>query len=60
MDSRKSIYRYVFIMFVTRISWNATPQKIIALVTIEAKYIALTEDVKEALWLEGFAKELKL
>src|SRR3954470_8650913 len=56
MDSRKSISGYVFTMFGTAISWKATLQKVVALSTTEAEYIALTE----ALWLEGFAKELKL
>ncbi|XP_058782988.1 uncharacterized protein LOC131657627 [Vicia villosa] len=60
MDSRKSISGYVFTMFGTAISWKATLQKVVALSTTEAEYIALTEAVKEALWLEGFAKELKL
>ena len=35
-------------------------QKVVGLSTIEAEYIFLTKVVKEALWLEGFAKELKL
>lgn len=60
MDSRKSISGYVFTMFGTTISWKATLQKVVALSTTEAEYIALTEAVKGALWLEGFAKELKL
>src|SRR3954466_5186959 len=47
-------------MFDTAIIWKATVHKVIALSTIEVEYIALTEVVKEALWLEGFAKELKL
>ena len=47
-------------MFGTAISWKATLQKVVALSKTEVEYIALTEAVKEALWLEGFAKELKL
>src|SRR4051812_3675682 len=60
MDSRKSISGYVFTMFGTTISWKATLQKVVALSTSEAEYISLPKAVKEALWLEGFAKELKL
>jgi len=33
---------------------------VVALSTTEAKYIALTEAIKEALWLRGIARELKL
>src|SRR4051812_15054759 len=60
MDSRKSISGYVFTMFGTSISWKSTLQKVVALSTTEAEYIAFTEAMKEALWLEGFAKQLKL
>ena len=60
MDSRKSISEYVFTLFRTTISWKATLQKVVALSTIEAEYVALTEAVKEALWLKGFFKEMKL
>ena len=60
MDSRKSIFGYIFTMFATTISWKETLQKVVALSTIGAEYISLTEAVEEALWLEGFAKEVKL
>ena len=60
MDSRKSISGYVFTLFGTTISWKATLQKVVALSIIEVEYIALTEAMKKALWLEGFAKELKI
>ena len=60
MDSRKSISGYVFTMFGTIISLKATLHEVFALSTPKAEYIALTKDVKEALWLEGFSKELKL
>src|ERR1051325_6837590 len=60
MDSRKSISGYVFTLFGTTISSKETLQKVVALSTTEAKYIALIEAMKEALWFEGFAKELKI
>ncbi|XP_050897048.1 uncharacterized protein LOC127103850 [Lathyrus oleraceus] len=41
-------------------SWETILQKIVSLSTTEAEYIILTGAVKEALCLEGFAKELKL
>lgn len=47
-------------MFDTTISWKTTLQKVVVLSTTEAEYIILTEVVKRALWLEDFAKKLKL
>lgn len=60
LDSRKSLTGFVFTAFGTAISWKASLQKVVALSTTEAEYIALTEAVKESLWLEGIAKELKI
>ena len=33
-------------------------QKVVALFTTEAEYIAVTEASKEMIWLQGFLKEL--
>lgn len=60
MDTIKPLSGYVFTMFGTTISWKASLHKVVALWTTEAEYIALTVVVKEAMWLEWFAKELKL
>jgi len=60
LDTRKSITGYIFTAFGTAISWKASLQKVVALSRTEAEYIALTEVVKEALWLRGIARELKL
>ena len=49
----------MFTAFGTVISWKASLQKVVALSTTEAKYIALTETVKESLWLESITKEPK-
>ena len=59
LDTRKSLTSYVFTAFGTAISWKASLQKVVALSTTEVEYIALTEAIKEALWLRGIARELK-
>ncbi|GKF16248.1 hypothetical protein Tco_0061166, partial [Tanacetum coccineum] len=38
--------------------WKATLQHVVALSTTEAEYMALTEAVKEAIWLRGLLEEL--
>ena len=60
LDTRKSLTGYVFIAFGTAISWKAGLQKVVALSSTEAEYMALTEAIKEAMWLLGLVKELKL
>ena len=60
LDSRKSITGYVFTVFGSAVSWKGSLQKVVALSTTEAEYIALTEAVKESLWLRGLAGELRL
>ncbi|GJU83627.1 retrovirus-related pol polyprotein from transposon TNT 1-94 [Tanacetum coccineum] len=40
------------------VSWKATLQHVVALSTTKAEYIALTEAVKEAIWLRGLLEEL--
>lgn len=44
---------YIFCVFGNVVSWKATLQTVVALSSIEAKYIALAEAVKEAIWLKG-------
>ncbi|GJW49647.1 hypothetical protein Tco_0090998 [Tanacetum coccineum] len=40
------------------VSWKATLQHVVALSTTKAEYMALTEAVKEAIWLRGLLEEL--
>ena len=42
------------------VSWKASLQSVVALSTTEAEYIALSEAVKEAIWLKGLVIELGL
>ncbi|XP_041004131.1 uncharacterized protein LOC121249493 [Juglans microcarpa x Juglans regia] len=60
VDTRKSLTGYVFTAFGGAISWKSHLQSVVALSTTEAEYIALTEAVKEAIWLKGIASELNI
>ncbi|KAH9781841.1 hypothetical protein KPL71_008631 [Citrus sinensis] len=57
-DRRRSITGFVFTMCRGAISWKSSLQSVVALSTTEAEYIALTEAVKEAIWLRGLVTEL--
>lgn len=46
------------VVFGTTVSWKAKLQKFVALSTTEAEYLAVAEDVKEALWFKGMPGEL--
>ena len=58
MDSRRSLTGYVFTMLGGCVSWKANLQKVVALSSTEAEYMAATEVIKEAIWLKGLAKEM--
>jgi len=58
IDSRKSTNASVFTLGGIAISWVLNLQKIVALFTIEAEYVAATEAKKEMIWLHSFLDEL--
>ncbi|KAJ9567521.1 hypothetical protein OSB04_003487 [Centaurea solstitialis] len=58
VDNRRSITRYVFTLDGCAISWRAHLQPTVALSTTEAEYMAVSEAVKEGVWLKGFLGEL--
>ncbi|PON61539.1 hypothetical protein PanWU01x14_144550 [Parasponia andersonii] len=58
IDGRKSTTRYVFTFGSTAISWVSKLQKIVALSTTEAEYVAVTDASKELIWLQSFLEEL--
>ena len=60
LDKRRSLTGYVFCIGGCAISWKATLQHVVALSTTEAEYMAVTEAIKEALWLRGLFGELTL
>ncbi|GJX64372.1 copia LTR rider [Tanacetum coccineum] len=49
---------YVFMVHGCVVSWKATLQHVVALSTIKAEYMVLTEAVKESIWLKGLLIEL--
>ena len=58
LDKRRSTTGYVFTLARAPVSWKSTLQSTVALSTTEAEYMALTEAVKEAIWLQGLLVEL--
>ena len=53
-DSRRSTTGYVFTVGGTKLSWISKLQPVVALSTMEAKYVAATEASKEMIWLQRF------
>ena len=58
IDSRKNTTGFVFTLGGIAISWGSNLQKVVALSTTEAEYVAMTEAAKEMIWLQIFMKEL--
>jgi len=58
INNRGSISGYVFTLGSCAISWKAQLQSTVALSTTEAEYMAITEGLKEAIWLKGLLDEL--
>ena len=49
---------YIFYVGETAVSWASKLQKIVALSSTEAEYVAATEASKEYVWLKTFVNEL--
>ncbi|MDV3194008.1 MAG: Ty1/Copia family ribonuclease HI, partial [Sweet potato little leaf phytoplasma] len=58
LDKRRSLTGYIFTFFGNVISWKSNLQSVVALSSTEAEYIALSEAVKEAMWLKGSISEM--
>lgn len=58
VDIRRSTTWYVYTLGGTVVSWVSQLQKIVALSTTEAKYVAITEASKEMVWFQSFLEEL--
>ena len=49
LDKRRSTTRYIFTFAKGPINWKSTIQSTVALMTTKAKYMAITEAVKETI-----------
>lgn len=58
-ESRKSTTGYVYMCSGTPVSWASKLQKTVALSTTEAEYYAISETIREGLWLHSLANELR-
>ena len=58
LDKRISTTGYVFTLAKAPVSWKSTLQSTVVLSTTEAEYMAITEAVKEAIWLQGLLDDL--
>ncbi|KAE8684638.1 Chitin elicitor receptor kinase 1 [Hibiscus syriacus] len=58
VDIRRSTTWYVYTLGGIAVSWVSQLQKIVALSTTEAEYVAVTEASKEMVWLQSFLEEL--
>jgi hypothetical protein len=57
-DTRHSTSGYVFNVGSAVISWSAKRQPAVSLSSCEAEYIGQTQATKEAIWLQGFLKQI--
>lgn len=58
VEDRRSTSGYVFILNGGAISWASRKQSVVALSSTEAEYMAITQAVKEVLWLRTLFTEL--
>jgi len=58
LDKKRSLMGYVFTLGGCAISWKSTLQSTVALSRTEAKYMAITEAIKETIWLKAFLGEI--
>ena len=58
LDKRRSTTGYMFTLDKALVSWRSTLQSTVAFSTTEAKYMAVIEAIKEAIWLHGLVEDL--
>lgn len=59
LSDRRSYSGYIFILGGGAISWCSRKQKCVALNTVESEFVALTETIKEYIFLRNLLHEIK-
>jgi hypothetical protein len=59
LDSRKSTYGVLFFLGMGPISWQSTKQRVVAMSSCEAEYIAVATAACQGVWLARLLSELK-
>lgn len=57
-DDRKSTGGYVFLVGRGAVSWSSKRQPTVALSSLEAEYMALTQAAKEAIWIKSYLADI--
>ena len=57
-DDRRSVLEYVTMLGECAVSWASRRQKSVSTSTMEAEYMALSAECKQAMWIRNFLKEL--
>lgn len=58
LDTRKSLFGYIFTAYGGAISWKTSLQKVVALSVTKVEYIEATQVINEGIWLQGFINEM--
>lgn len=58
LDTRRSLTGFVFKFCGNTVSWKCNLQHVVSLSTTEAEFMAVTEAIKEAIWMKAMALHL--
>jgi hypothetical protein len=60
VDDRKSVSGFLVCINGNPVSWSSRSQKTVALSSCEAEFLAISEALREALWLRHFLTEIDI
>ncbi|KAL0378762.1 UNVERIFIED_CONTAM: Secreted RxLR effector protein [Sesamum radiatum] len=60
VDSRKSTYGYIFMIFSRAVSWKSAKQTLIATSTMKAEFVSCFEATSHEVWLKSFISGIRI